>query len=396
MSKFLNIFAPALGGAVGVLGMSYLVADQFVVDLPAPLRGQLVQPAMADVPTQEESVSQEAEAANANVLVTPEGGFGIGRLALREEVAAWDTDVRPDGVGLPEGRGDVFTGEEIFLEKCASCHGDFAEGTGRWPVLAGGIGTLQSDRPVKTIGSYWPYLSTVYDYVNRAMPFGDARSLSSDEVYAITAYLLYSNDIVGDDFELSHENFLEVEMPNAAAFYLDDRADTEIGQFSTEPCMEDCKDAVTITARAAVLDVTPDDDAVEPMEVAATAPAIEETPSAEVALDTTSAVDPALFEQGERAFRQCQACHQVGGSARNRTGPVLNGVVGRQAGTLDFRYSNAMADAGAGGLVWDEAALSDFLTNPKTYLAGTKMSFRGVRDVADIPALIAYLKSFEE
>jgi cytochrome c len=138
-------------------------------------------------------------------LVTPAlaGSFNLGREATPDEVAAWDIDVRPDGTGLPEGKGTVAEGEEVFAEQCASCHGDFGEGVDRWPVLAGGQGTLKSDRPVKTIGSYWPYLSTVWDYINRAMPFGHAQSLEPDQVYAITAYLLNMNDLVDADFELS-------------------------------------------------------------------------------------------------------------------------------------------------------------------------------------------------
>jgi cytochrome c len=181
----------------------------------------------------------------------------LGRPATAEEIAAWDIDVRPDGKGLPDGQGDVTTGEEIFAERCASCHGDFAEGVDRWPVLAGGFQTLRSDRPVKTIGSYWPYLSTVWDYVNRAMPFGDAQSLTPDEVYAITAYLLYANDLVDDEFVLSKDNFTEVRLPNEANFIEDSRPDTPMLS-EGEPCMSNCKENVTVTMRARVLDVTPD------------------------------------------------------------------------------------------------------------------------------------------
>ena len=183
----------------------------------------------------------------------------LGRAALPEEVAAWDIDVRPDGQGLPPGSGNVATGEEVFTDYCASCHGDFGEGVDRWPVLAGGWGSLEDQRPVKTIGSYWPYLSTVYDYINRAMPFGYPQSLTPDEIYAITAYLLYMNDIVTDDeFVLSDENFASVEMPNQGGFFMDDRPETELVKFTGEPCMTDCKDKVEITKRAAVLDVTPE------------------------------------------------------------------------------------------------------------------------------------------
>lgn len=198
----------------------------------------------------------------AAILATPalaDGGFDLGREALPAEIAAWDIDVRPDGVGLPEGSGDVLTGEEVFANQCAYCHGDFGEGVDRWPVLAGGWGTLENDRPVKTIGSFWPYLSTVYDYINRAMPFGYGQSLTPDEVYAITAYLLYMNDVVTeDDFVLSHETFTEVEMPNADGFFMDDRAEVELDRFAGDPCMSDCKPSVEITKRAAILDVTPD------------------------------------------------------------------------------------------------------------------------------------------
>ncbi|MEQ8357162.1 MAG: c-type cytochrome [Kiloniellaceae bacterium] len=208
---------------------------------------------------------QQTAAAPAVPLATdtalPEHGvFHLGRPATAEEIAAWDIDVRPDGAGLPEGRGSVAEGEAIFTESCAVCHGDFGEGRGRWPVLAGGFDTLTAERPVKTIGSYWPYLSTVYDYVRRAMPFGDARSLSDDEVYALTAYLLYLNDVVTDEgFELSQENFSDFRLPNEGNFFMDDRAEEPNYAKRAEPCMSDCKPGpVTITQRARVLDVTPD------------------------------------------------------------------------------------------------------------------------------------------
>ncbi len=188
------------------------------------------------------------------------GKFGIGREARDEEVAGWDIDIRPDGQGLPAGSGSVQQGEEVFLELCAACHGDFAEGVDRWPVLSGGADSLASEDPVKTVGSYWPYLSTVYDYIYRAMPFGDAQSLTPDEVYAITAYILYMNDVVGDEtFVLSQENFADMRLPNEANFIPDARPDTPT-LADGEPCMSDCKGQVEITGRARILDVTPDSD----------------------------------------------------------------------------------------------------------------------------------------
>ena len=185
--------------------------------------------------------------------------LGIGRTATPEEIAAWDIDVRPDGKGLPAGKGSAVDGEVLFIERCASCHGEFAEGVDRWPVLAGGHDTLKSENPVKTIGSYWPYLSTVFDYINRAMPFGDAQSLKPDESYALVAYILSMNDIVDENFVLTRENFTSIKLPNEANFIDDPRPERELN-LSVEPCMKDCKENVVVTMRARVLDVTPDED----------------------------------------------------------------------------------------------------------------------------------------
>ncbi|CAM5196963.1 Cytochrome C OS=Bosea thiooxidans OX=53254 GN=ARD30_15240 PE=4 SV=1 [Bosea thiooxidans] len=109
--------------------------------------------------------------------------LGLGREAL-QEIKAWDIDVRPDGHGLPPGKGTVKQGDEIFQTQCASCHGEFGQGNGRWPVLASRQGSLTSDRPEKAIGSFWPDLSTVFDYVHRAMPYGNAQSLTPDDLRA--------------------------------------------------------------------------------------------------------------------------------------------------------------------------------------------------------------------
>lgn len=334
--------------------------------------------------------------------------LGVGRAALPEEIVAWDHDVSPDGTGLPEGSGDVLTGEELFSENCASCHGEFGEGQGNWPKLAGGKDTLADADPLKTIGSYWPHLSTAFDYVNRSMPFGNAQSLSPDEVYAITAYMLYNNDLVDEDFVLSKENFTEVVLPNAEGFILDDRDAVEVVKFTREPCMENCKETVEITAHATVLDVTPDEAAAED-EAAAPAPVAdvvvaeaapaEETPVAETpaadAAPVVAAADPAVIEAGEKVFKKCAACHKVGEGAKNGTGPTQNGIVGRAAGSVEgFKYSKALMDMAAAGLVWDEASLDAFLENPKAFMKGTKMSFAGLKKPEDRAAVIAYLATF--
>ncbi len=186
------------------------------------------------------------------------GKTGLGRAALPAEIEAWDIDIRADGKGLPPGKGSVKDGETLFLERCAACHGEFAEGVGRWPVLAGGQGTMRNERPEKTVGSFWPDLSTAFDYIRRAMPYGNAQSLTADETYSIVAFLLNMNNIVKDDFVLGRENFLSVMMPNAAAFYDDDREQAERHFWNRPPCMTNCKPETKITGRAAVLDVTPE------------------------------------------------------------------------------------------------------------------------------------------
>ena len=105
-------------------------------------------------------------------------GSASAATAKPEEIAGWDIDVRPDGQGLPPGKGTVKEGETLYMERCAACHGEFGESAGRWPILAGGAGTLASHDPVKSVGSYWPYASTVMDYIRRSMPFGNAQSLT--------------------------------------------------------------------------------------------------------------------------------------------------------------------------------------------------------------------------
>lgn len=185
--------------------------------------------------------------------------LGVGRAATPAEIKGWDIAVRPDGHGLPAGKGTPARGEEIFQAQCAVCHGEFGEGKDRWPALAGGRGTLQHDRPEKTIGSFWPYATTIFDYVKRAMPFGNAQSLSDDEVYAVTAYLLQLNDIIKDaNFELDAKTIQTIKMPNAGGFYEDDREKAERHFWNRKPCMSDCKKETSVLNRARALDVTPD------------------------------------------------------------------------------------------------------------------------------------------
>ena len=183
--------------------------------------------------------------------------FNLGKIATVEEVAGWDIDVRPDGLGAPVGMGNAIDGEGVYADLCAACHGDFGEGVDRWPELVGGEGSLGTHDPLKTTGSYWPYASTLYDYVYRAMPFGESQSLSYDETYQIVAFLLYMNDIIEDDFDVSQENIGSIEMPNRDGFFMPDpRPDAQA--VNVEPCMTNCNVATNIIGRARDIDVTPE------------------------------------------------------------------------------------------------------------------------------------------
>ncbi|MFP4181625.1 MAG: c-type cytochrome [Thiohalospira sp.] len=156
----------------------------------------------------------------------PPGPLGLGSEADQAEIEGWDIDIRPDGQGLPEGSGTVREGEQVYEEHCVRCHGAF----GTEPdshVIAGGQDSLGTDDPTLTVGSFWPHATTLFDYTRRAMPFDKPQSLSADELYAVTAYVLHLNDILPMDAELDAESLPEVEMPNADGFIPDPRPDVE-------------------------------------------------------------------------------------------------------------------------------------------------------------------------
>ena len=150
-------------------------------------------------------------------MSTPDGRFGFGKPATAEEIAGWDIDIAPNGAGLPPGSGTVAQGKELFDRLGAKCHGAKGEG-GDAPALVGGIGSLNTDTPMKTVGSYWPYATTLFDYIRRAMPADKPQSLAPDEVYALCAYLLYLNGIVPKDAVMDADTLPQVVMPNHAGF----------------------------------------------------------------------------------------------------------------------------------------------------------------------------------
>ncbi|MFG5119434.1 c-type cytochrome [Methylorubrum sp. POS3] len=150
--------------------------------------------------------------------------LGIGRPAPPETIAAWDIDVRPDGQGLPPGHGSVRDGAALYAARCAGCHGARGEGAAA-EALAGGQGSLASPKPLRTVGSYWPYATTLFDYVRRAMPFDAPQSLSADETYAVSAYVLHLNGLLSEEASLDAAALPRVAMPNRDGFTADPRPD---------------------------------------------------------------------------------------------------------------------------------------------------------------------------
>jgi len=216
-------------------------------------------------------------------VVQAAGHYGYGKTASADEIAGWDIDIRPDGLGLPDGGATPEDGEMLYEDLCAGCHGSFGEGVGRYPVLAGGEGTLSESRPEKTVGSFWPYASTLWDYIHRAMPFTAPESLSDAEVYAITAYVLYLNDLIDYEFELTKENLAAIDMPNKDGFFFDDRPDV-----ANEACMSNCKDPSTIAITS-------------------------EPAKTEIADAPAPVVEAAAASAGEAIYQQaCAVCHAAG------------------------------------------------------------------------------------
>jgi cytochrome c len=134
------------------------------------------------------------------------------------DIAPWDISIGPDGVGLPAGRGTATQGEAIYVAKCQACHGEKGSGKPNDP-LVGGMGTLAPDKvPMKTVGSFWPYATTLFDYLRRAMPFQESQSLTSDELYAVSAYILHLNGIVAANDVIDAQSLPKVRMPNRDGF----------------------------------------------------------------------------------------------------------------------------------------------------------------------------------
>jgi cytochrome c len=149
--------------------------------------------------------------------VVPTRGPNLGRMATPQEIRAADISIPPSGEGLPAGSGNAKQGAQVYAAKCQSCHGE--KGMGKpADALVGGVGSLATPKPVRTVGSYWPYATTLFDYTRRAMPLQNPKSLTDEEVYAVSAYVLFLNGIIAEDATMNAETLAQVRMPNRDGF----------------------------------------------------------------------------------------------------------------------------------------------------------------------------------
>lgn len=163
-----------------------------------------------------------------------QGHYGIGRTATAAEIAGWNIDIGRDGSNLPPGSGSVGHGREVFDQQCAACHGAKGEG-GIGDQLVGGQGTIATPKPVRTVGSYWPYAPTLFDYIRRAMPLNAPQSLGNEDVYAVSAYILNLNGLLAADATLDAKTLAAIKMPNRNMFVGDPRPDVR-----NPVCTTDC------------------------------------------------------------------------------------------------------------------------------------------------------------
>lgn len=166
--------------------------------------------------------------------VQAQGVYKVGRPATSAEIALWNLDVAPDGKNLPAGSGSVSQGREVYMAQCAACHGAAGEG-GAGDRLSGGGGTLATPKPVRTVGSYWPYATTLFDYIRRAMPLHAPQSLTASDVYAVSGFVLFLNGVVPEDATMDARTLPAVKMPNRDGFVSDPRPDV-----NSSACYRDC------------------------------------------------------------------------------------------------------------------------------------------------------------
>jgi S-disulfanyl-L-cysteine oxidoreductase SoxD len=293
--------------------------------------------------------SAAADAQAANIATRT---FGFGKPATAADIAGWDIDVRPDGKGLPPGRGSVAQGQAIYDAKCASCHGTFGE-SNDYMALAGGVGSLASDQPMRTTGSKLNHATTLWDYIHRAMPFQSPKSLHADEVYALTAYVLHLNDIVPADAVLDQASIVALKLPNRDGFTTEHGLGRRTGRPDTRnvACMRDCTGPPKLSseipehARDTHGNLAEQLRGIGPVAgIDAPAPAISRTAS-----PAAASAMPALAKSAG-----CLACHGIG----NRlVGPGFREVAARYAGQpgVDGMLAGRIRQGGSGN--WGSVAM---------------------------------------
>ena len=298
-------------------------------------------------------------------LALPEGLDDLGRLATKGEVAAWDIDVRPDFVGLPPGSGNVWAGEEIWLAQCASCHGDFGDSNEIFAPLVlgniteediatGRVASLTDPAVTRTTLMKVPTLSTLWDYIYRAMPWNAPKSLSPDEVYALVAYLLNLGYVVDDDFVLSDANMAETQarMPNRNGMSLDHGLWSVSGapDVSGSSCTAGCDVAVTVTSSLPAYAMNAHGNLAEqvrdwgpyPGLLTELAEELEQVAAASAVVEAVVAPEAALKAGG------CSGCHQMAGQL---LGPAFDAIRAKYAGQEHAAYlRDKIVNGGAG--VW--------------------------------------------
>lgn len=271
------------------------------------------------------------------------GRHGIGRVPTAQEIAGWDIAVRPDGKGLPKGSGSVARGEKPYEEKCAVCHGSFGE-SNEYHVLSGGRGSLGTREPVRSVGSKWQYATTLFDYIRRAMPMNAPQTLSTEEVYSLTAYVLYLNDILKADAVLDEKTLPQVRMPNADGFTtahglsrVDGRPDTK-----NTACMRNCIVEVAVKSELPGHAKGLHGEPVSPGDAMARGAPQPAAPQSEPA-----AKPAALYELAKKSG--CTACH---GLANKLVGPAFRDVAARYKSDAGAEARLAAKLRAGGGGSW--------------------------------------------
>ena len=270
----------------------------------------------------------------------------LGQPITEQDIAGWNIDVRPDGRGLPKGHGSVAEGQVIYDAQCASCHGTFGESP-QFMVLAGGIGSLKTSSPQRTVGSKLNYATTLWDYINRAMPFNNSKSLTPNEVYAVTAYVLNLNEIVPADSVLDETTLPQIKMPNRDGFTQQHGLGNAAGQSDVHnvACMHACAEKVKITAelppgftQQMYGDIR--------QHFRALAFRTERDTSAAPAV---SATGPALINANG-----CTVCHDID---KGLVGPAFTDVAKRYAGAADAASALVTKIKAGGSGVWGTTAM---------------------------------------